>query len=321
MVATTLETRRCRAATAGLVVERTGITWRNVAPDRVRIGVTVENHGDERSQPTGMVIQAAAFGAFVPWRPLTTEEVPEIEPGGSVTVETEVSVEQLDPPDGPVNDRRRQPERLPGRQWPVNRLEKLFSQRPGSPFETGLPADTAPLAAARQAALRRLWSTREAGLPADTAPLAAAVSARWGLQGGGHWVGNLNVFIGDRAVERHQAQSLRVYPGVRNRALFMVGSGPDAYAFRLEGDAAAWDSRLIAGHWFRSAKAGSRPLIFEGEWFETHRMQMVVLTVHPPEECSEGEVEVHVTQRSTGEVAIVEFSLDPNAAGPGCYTV
>jgi hypothetical protein len=48
---------------------------------------------------------------------------------------------------------------------------------------------------------------------------------------------------------------------------------------------------------------------------------MVALTVHPPKECSEDEAEVHVTQRSTGEVAIVEFSLDPNAAGPGCYTV
>ena len=36
---------------------------------------------------------------------------------------------------------------------------------------------------------------------------------------------------------------------------------------------------------------------------------MVALTVHPPKECSEDEAEVHVTQRSTGEVAIVEFSL------------
>jgi hypothetical protein len=35
--------------------------------------------------------------------------------------------------------------------------------------------------------------------------------------------------------------------------------------------------------------------------------------------CCRGEV--HVEQRSTGKEAIVEFSLDARAAGPGCFVV
>ena len=33
------------------------------------------------------------------------------------------------------------------------------------------------------------------------------------------------------------------------------------------------------------------------------------------------DVEVHVTQRSTRKTAVVEFSFDPRAVGPGCYVV
>src|SRR5262249_45469347 len=65
-------------------------------------------------------------------------------------------------------------------------------------------------------------------------------------RGGAHWAGNLNIFIGGRAVERHLAQALRVYPGRVNLAMFIVGSGRDAYAFDLRGPATAWGAALYS---------------------------------------------------------------------------
>src|SRR5207247_993575 len=59
-----------------------------------------------------------------------------------------------------------------------------------------------------------------------------------------HWAGNLNIFLGGRPVERHLAQALRVYPGRTNLAMFVVGSGNDAYAFQLKGTGADWDTAL-----------------------------------------------------------------------------
>jgi hypothetical protein len=47
----------------------------------------------------------------------------------------------------------------------------------------------------------------------------------------------------------------------------------------------------------------------------------MMLALCPPKDCGSGTVEVHVEQRSTGQSAVVEFSLDPNAAGPGCFVV
>jgi len=45
------------------------------------------------------------------------------------------------------------------------------------------------------------------------------------------------------------------------------------------------------------------------------------LALCPPADCDAGSVNVHVRQRSTNRDAIVEFSLDPRAAGAACYTV
>jgi len=41
----------------------------------------------------------------------------------------------------------------------------------------------------------------------------------------------------------------------------------------------------------------------------------------PPSDCEQGVIEVRVCQRSTGRHAMVEFSLDPRAVGPGCFVV
>jgi hypothetical protein len=45
----------------------------------------------------------------------------------------------------------------------------------------------------------------------------------------------------------------------------------------------------------------------------------MVLAMRPPVVCEEGNLAVHVTQRSSGKKAAVEFNLDPTAQGPGCY--
>jgi len=61
-----------------------------------------------------------------------------------------------------------------------------------------------------------------------------------------HWAGNINVFVGNRAVERHMAKALRIYSGRPNMAMFVVG-GPgklDAYAFDLVGLPSNWQAAL-----------------------------------------------------------------------------
>jgi hypothetical protein len=137
-----------------------------------------------------------------------------------------------------------------------------------------------------------------------------------------HWAGNLNIFIGGRAVERHMAQALRVYPGRLNLALFVVGSGRDAYAFDLHGTAAEWGAALYAMNDVR-ALTELRPTstVPVGEWVEVAAQTFMILALQPPRDCPAGSVEVHVRQQSTGQEAVVEFSLDPAAAGPGCYTL
>jgi hypothetical protein len=155
---------------------------------------------------------------------------------------------------------------------------------------------------------------RAAELPADPLMLLR--------QGAVHWAGNLNVFVGGKAVERHVARALRVYPERTNLAMFVVGSGHDAYRFHLEGTATDWDARLcdVTGANRVIDLTGGTP-VAEQEWLEVAQQRMMLLALVPPSDCQAGSVEVHVEQRSTGQTAVVEFSLDPIADGPGCYVV
>ena len=136
---------------------------------------------------------------------------------------------------------------------------------------------------------------------------------------GNHWVGNLNVFLGREPVERHRAPKLRVHAGRRNLALFCVGTVPDAYCYDLAGEGAAWDAQLLGaagGHGFRPGAE-----IELGTWIETRPPTAVFACIQPPADAVRGALEVHVRQRSSGDCAVVEFDLDPRAAGPGCYVV
>jgi hypothetical protein len=106
-------------------------------------------------------------------------------------------------------------------------------------------------------------------------------------------------------------------------AMFVVGTGSDAYRFHLEGEAASWDARLLgcgAPSRARGEKVNDRPIPLD-EWVRMLGQTPMMLAFKPPEGCREGSLDVHVEQQSTGKEAIVEFGFDPSAAGPGCYTV
>jgi hypothetical protein len=130
------------------------------------------------------------------------------------------------------------------------------------------------------------------------------------------------VFIGKRSVERHLAKALRVYPGRANLAMFMVGSPgtSEAYAFQLVGLSPDWKAALfdMTGRNSLVVDPSDMP-IGVTRWVESSGGLMMMLVMHPPAGCETGNVEVHVTRRSTEETAIVEFNLDPKALGSGCY--
>jgi len=137
-----------------------------------------------------------------------------------------------------------------------------------------------------------------------------------------HWAGNLNVFVNLQPIERHLAQALRIYPGCTNMAMFVVGSGSDAYRFSLEGEGADWNTVLYDAAEGRSiTDFGGAEEVASDEWIEIDRQALMMLVMTPPADCRAGTIEVHVLQRSTTKEAVVEFSLDPNAAGPGCFVV
>lgn len=268
-----------------LEIGRDDIIFFNATPERVCIEIIVWNRGAGPSAPTTATVQAAPLGAFVPWRPLLSLPVPAIAPGGAVVLQAE-ALRATTRPLGP-------PDRVPPR-----RLLTALAAGDEEPATTRAP--------------RRAVSAR---LPHDLFDLLS--------RGNPHFAGNLNVFVGGRAVERHLAQALRVYPGRVNYAMFVVGSGPDTYAFHLTGDAAAWEARLYDGTAEESLAIdphSSTPLA-PSQWITVNGPRMMFLVLQPPESCLKGSVDVHVVQGSTGREAVVEFDLDPQAAGPGCFVV
>jgi hypothetical protein len=287
-----------------LVVEPTDISFQDLAGDSVWIRVKIHNEGGRPSSPTILRLESAPLGAFVPWRPLARLLVPAIQPGESHEVSYEVA--------------RPRPATLGGfdRVPPKSLLTAVSapgeSARPGAGLAAMLDLFRRPeraLLAGGSAA------DRESSLPPDF----------WELVGRSqpHWAGNIHVFVGTRAVERHLARALGVYPGRLNLAMFTVG-GPsrDAYAFDLRGLTPDWQAALFDVSNARTLMVGSADTpIQEAQWVEADGGLMIVLAVHPPDGCEEGNLEVHVTRQSCQETAVVEFNLEPTAQGPGCFVV
>ena len=251
-----------------------------------------------------MRIESAPLGAFVPWRPLTRLLVPALEAGESTTLSTEVRR----PRPVAVGDFNRIPPR---------RLLTAVN----SPDDPARASGTGAVAFLNR--LRARTAPSSGGGVAGRASLAPDL---WDLLGRSqpYWAGNLNVFIGIHAVERHLARALRVYPGRTNLAMFLVGdSGKrDAYAFELVGLASNWEACLhdVRNHRSLLVEPSDAP-IAEAKWVESDGGLIVMLATHPPADCQSGTLEVHVTRRSCGKTAIVEFDLDPTAQGTGCYSV
>jgi hypothetical protein len=289
---------------AELSVERTDITFHDVPGGKVRLQVTVHNRGTASSQPTSMKIESAPLGAFVPWRPLAQLVVPALEAGESR--EMSVEVERPRPKALGAFDR-----------VPPNQLLTAVSAPDESEDEVESGAGTGIGTAVRNLmGWRQRSRTQRTGLAQDL----------WDLVGRGqpYWAGNINVFIGKKAVERHRAQALRIYPGRTNMAMFVVGGfgKRDAYSFALAGVNADWNTTLYEGTNKRDLLLSPSDAPIEAKkWVESPGGLMVMLATQPPADCKTANLEVHVTQRSTGETAIVEFSMDATAKGPGCYVV
>jgi len=288
------------SAPTGLHVERTGIDFWNVAPDRLRIEIEVANRGPIPSSPTSLRLESAPFGAFVPWRPLTTVRVPALAPGAVTRVGTTV---------------RREPDPAPllSRAAFAGLLQRGLStaiggarERPRGPTG-GAGASLGLLAllvAGRDRAIRPI-----SGLAPD---LLALVGSE-----GVHWAGNLNVHLGNRPVERHMARALRIEAGRLNLAMFMLGGGA-SYSLSFRGGHAEWALGLIDLPRSRWIPYEDEPLaLTAGAGASAHS---VLVAFRPPELATTGSLEVHVQRRPGGETAVVEFALDVNAQGPGCYT-
>jgi hypothetical protein len=319
-LATSTRTRGARsphAPAANLVVRPEDIVFRDETPGRVALAIRITNRGDAPSEPTTATIEAAPFGAFVPWRPLTTLRVPALAPGATVVLESDAArpaARPLGPPD------RVAPRRL---------LTAFGSEEPSRPAPAAGPQARGIVGASVMLRLLSLIGGRRttdslleeadharAGLPPDLLDLLG--------QPNPYWAGNLNVFIGGKAVERHRAEALRIHAGRTNLAFFLVGGNrADSYQFRLTGVESGWDAVLIQPGLDDALALAVRDgrEITSGRWVDATSMFTMMLALRPPVGCSAGEVHVNVTRRSNGETAVVEFSLDPRAAGAGCYVV
>jgi hypothetical protein len=289
---------------AELHLERTEIRFHDVDENRVRIELTVHNNGAHRSPPTLIRIESAPFGAFVPWTPLTQIRVPALEPGESRELSTEAS--RAHP--APLGDFNRVP--------PRRLLTAVASDDQPSPVGGGVVAFIE--------LLRRRQAPRVASTGAAGKGFLAPDLWEWVGREQTHWAGNINVFVNRQPVERHMAKALRVYPGRTNMAMFIVGPPrrPDAFAFELRGLETDWKACLYDVTSNRTLVVDSADAPIEEErWVETNGALMVVLATRPPADCSTGNLQVHVTQRSSQKAAVVEFDLDPKAQGPGCYAM
>ena len=144
-----------------------------------------------------------------------------------------------------------------------------------------------------------------------------------------HWVGNINVLIGNVDVERHAARAFRIYPGLSNRSVFFLGDKVgESYSFQMSGDGAEWPTKLIRienmGLGFINFSAGldcSGKQILPNDWKRVDPIGLIGVDIRPPEYVKEGGLGIHVCRKSDNRKAVVEFDFCKTALGPGCYTV
>lgn len=270
-------------------VSRTDIEFFNVAPGSVAIEIKVTNQSNRPSPPSMMQIQAAPFGAFVPWQRLAMIDWPSLAPRKTRHARWRADIAQTQPLGSPADIGPRD-------------LLTAF----------GL-ADEPP----NNRDSRRFSTEAKTSVPPGLLDLLKRETP--------HWAGNIEVLIGRTQVERHQGQALRVYPGRLNTAWFIVGTphAVDAYAFQLDGVETDWEAGLfdITSHERLVIGVDKGEPIAPEQWIAGRGSRVIVLALRVPKNCAATKVAVNVFQRSTGRKAVVEFGLDPNAAGRGCYAV
>lgn len=79
-------------------ITRESISWRTVSPGIVEIAIDLENPGSEPTSPGDLVVETAALGAFVPFRPVTRIALGSLEPGGRRRITKRVDRSELPPP-------------------------------------------------------------------------------------------------------------------------------------------------------------------------------------------------------------------------------
>ena len=299
-----------RNAADRLTVDRRDIEFVDIGQGQVAIDITVTNRGESPSTETVARIMSATLGAFVPWQPLTVLQIPGLEPGQSTVLHT---VAQRVIPK-PLGD----PNRIP----PTQILTALGLADDDDPGTNG--------SGARERSGRR---------PSDWRPASLFQTPSKGPQSqlqdlppspfdflfgpSTYWAGNLNIFIGRRSVERHRAMALRILPDHTNVVMFIVGDRPDSYRFDLLGVDSTWESALLdpgsAPSFARGLREGRA--IDRNVWIPLRCSSLMLLALRPPARAVKANVEVHVTQFSTQQTAVVEFSFDAKATGPGCYVV
>jgi hypothetical protein len=269
-----------RRPTPILRIARTDLAFRFEADGMIDVTLRVTNPGPAKSPPRRGRIAQAVFGAFVPTTPLTTFSVPTLAPGEMTIIKLRVPRVALggdgSPPDSPAQELLAPPTTL---------------REPATPSVRGPDEFRRRIAAL----IRSLIHGEENG-PAAT-PL--------------HFAGNLDVHIGPATVERHLSGRVRIHRGKLNMVTFDVGTGPDAYCFRLLGEGANWKPALTRfSLQVGDARQGA---IVPDTWYEwSGACETVVLEFVPPEKCRRGGLDVEVEQRSSGRIAQVEFDLDPD---------
>jgi hypothetical protein len=267
------------------------IDFFNVARDKVAVEIKLTNESGHPSARDTAIISAAPFGVFVPWTRLLTLPVPALLPGKVHFLRSTFVT--------PRPQLLGSPDRVPPR-----KLLTALGLADDPPQQSDHQKQTQPR------------TTPSIAMPPDLMELL--------LQDRPHWAGNINVHVGRKDVERHLARALRIYPGRLNLAWFFVGSGgPDAYRFHLQGLASDWEAKLFDMTERQSLvlKPNEGQGLALDRWLEAAGTRVLMLALRPPRDCAAGVVAVHVTQQSSGRTAVVEVSLDPAAAGRGCYVV
>ena len=305
-----------------LCVEREDINFYNLAPNRLRVEVTVHNRGYTPSRPETMQLQFAAFGAFVPWTPLQKLQVPQIRAGQSTLVSADALIREdgtLVATDGGSQSTARDPSR--------ETLRNLLLRRLGENSQT-----------ISKEMIHKLRD--QLYLRANPDNLTIPGSAGLNLHKGRnmHWVGNINVLIGEVDVERHMARAFRIYPGAANRSVFFLGNkAGESHRFQLSGSGAWWPTELsqLGPSAFGSFAIGSKLSPDQGMeiepdvWVSANPTPLshgipygkIGVEIRPPEDATEGSINIEVCRKSDKRTAVVEFDFSKTAVGPGCYTV